>query len=87
MVKFIVNGQRGSKNILISIGLTLIIISLLVFLYPKFFAFIFAGLVGLFGLGALARGLTAKPRKPRQHNSGGGFNNQTEDGSYQEIDD
>lgn len=87
MVKFIVNGQRGSKNILISIGLTLIVISLLVFLYPKVFAFIFAGIVGLLGLGALARGLSAKPRRPDKNSSGGGFSNHTEDGSYQEIDD
>lgn len=86
MVKFIINGGRGAKNILISIGLTLIIISLLVFLYPKVFAFIFAGIVGMLGLGALLRGLTSRPRKPQGGNFNG-FNNQTEDGSYQEIDD
>jgi len=86
MVKFIVNGGRGAKNILISIGLTLIVISLLVFLYPKVFAYIFAGIVGMFGLGALLRGITSKPRKP-EGGSFSGFNNQTEDGSYQEIDD
>ncbi len=86
MMKFVVNGGRGSRNVLISIGLTLIIISLLVFLYPKFFAFIFAGLVGLLGLGALLRGLTSKPRKP-QNNSFGGYSDQTEDGSYQEVDE
>jgi len=86
MVKFIVNGGRGAKNILISIGLTLIVISLLVFLYPKLFAFIFAGIVGMLGLGALLRGLTSKPRKPSGGQSGG-FNNQTEDGSYQEVDE
>ena len=86
MVKFVVNGQRGSKNILISIGLTLVIISLLVFLYPKFFAFIFAGMVGLLGLGALFRGITSKPGK-RNKDSYGGVDNSTEDGSYQEVDD
>lgn len=86
MFKFVVNGRRGSKNILISIGLTLIIISLLVFLYPKLFAFIFAGIVGLLGLGALIRGIISKPRKPR-NDSFGGFSNKTEDGSYREIDD
>lgn len=91
MVKFIINGGRGAKNILISIGLTLIIISLLVFLYPKVFAYIFAGIVGLIGLGALMRGITSKPRKPNDGGQFNGFNNnnnnQTEDGSYQEIDD
>lgn len=86
MIKFVVNGQRGTKNILISIGLTLIIISLLVFLYPKFFAFIFAGIVGLLGLGALIRGLTSKPVKPR-NDTYRGYGNQTEDGAYHEIDD
>ena len=86
MFKFVVNGGRGTKNILISIGLTLIVISLLVFTYPKIFAFVFAGIVGLLGLGALIRGITSKPPKPR-NDSYGGFGNQTEDGSYQEIDD
>lgn len=86
MVRFTVNGGRGTKNILISIGLTLIVISLLVFLYPKVFAYVFAGIVGLMGLGALLRGLTSKPRKP-QNNHFGGFNNNTEDGSYQEVDE
>ena len=86
MFKFVVNGGRGTKNILISIGLTLIVISLLVFTYPKVFAFVFAGIVGLLGLGALVRGITSKPRKPRK-DSFNGFGNQTEDGSYQEIDD
>lgn len=81
-----VNGGRGTKNILISIGLTLILISLLVFLYPRVFAYVFAGIVGLMGMGALLRGLTSKPRKP-QNNSFGGFNNTTEDGSYQEVDE
>ncbi len=90
MVKFVVNSQRGSKNILISIGLTLVVISMLVFWQPKFFAFIFAGIVGLLGLGALIRGITARPPKPGKDSFGGtGFSNQnhTEDGSYQEIDD
>lgn len=85
-----INGGRAAKNILISIGLTLIIISLLVFLYPKVFAYIFAGIVGMLGLGALLRGITSKPRKPQGGNfSGSNYNNtnQTEDGSYQEIDD
>jgi hypothetical protein len=86
MIKFIVNGQRGSKNILISIGLTLIVISLLVFWQPKFFAFIFAGIVGLLGVGALLRGMMSKPAKPG-NDSYKGFGNQTEDGSYQEVDD
>jgi hypothetical protein len=86
MVKFIVNGGRGAKNILISLGLTLIVISMLVFLYPKFFAFIFAGLVGLVGVGALLRGLTSNPGKP-ENNGFKGFGNQTEDGSYQEVDE
>ncbi len=86
MFKFVINGRRGTKNILISIGLTLIIISLLVFLYPKFFAYIFAGIVGLIGLGAVYRGIVSKPRKPG-NDSFGGFGNKTEDGSYQEIDD
>jgi len=86
MIKFVVNGQRGSKNILISIGLTLIIISLLVFLYPKLFAYVFAAIVGLLGLGALLRGITARP--PKQNKGPyNGYGNQTEDGSYQEIDD
>lgn len=86
MIKFVVNGQRGAKNILISIGLTLIIISLLVFLYPKFFAFVFAGLVGLLGLGALIRGITSRP--PSGNNdSFNRFGGNTEDGSYQEVDD
>jgi|688.fasta_scaffold398884_2 hypothetical protein len=87
MVKFIVNGGKAVKNILISLGLTLIVISMLVFLYPKFFAFIFAGLVGLIGLGALIRGIMSKPQKPQNSGNYGGFGNQTEDGSYQEIDD
>ena len=85
MVKFIVNGQRGSKNILISIGLTLILISLLVFLYPKLFAYVFAAIVGLLGLGALIRGITARP--PREGKSPYNGQGHTEDGSYQEVDD
>ncbi len=87
MVKFVVNGQRGSKNILISIGLTLVVISMLVFWQPKFFAFIFAGIVGLLGVGAVPRGITSKPSKPGNDPYKGGYNNQTEDGSYQEVDD
>ncbi len=89
MIKFVVNGQRGSKNILISIGLTLIIISMLVFWLPKVFAYIFAGIVGLLGIGALLRGITAKPSNPDNNNNGPyrGYNNSTEDGSYQEVDD
>lgn len=86
MVKFVVNGQRGSKNILISIGLTLIVISLLVFWQPTFFAYIFAGIVGLLGVGALLRGIMSKPPKPG-NGPYKGYNNQTEDGSYQEVDD
>lgn len=88
MIKFVVNGQRGSKNILISIGLTLILISMLVFWLPKVFAYIFAGIVGLLGVGALLRGITAKPKDPGNGNGPfRGYHNQTEDGSYQEVDD
>jgi len=88
MIKFVVNGQKGSKNILISIGLTLILISMLVFWLPKVFAYIFAGIVGLLGVGALLRGITAKPKNTNNNNgSYRGYNNSTEDGSYQEIDD
>jgi hypothetical protein len=86
MVKFVVNGQRGSKNILISIGLTLIVISMLVFWLPKLFAFVFAGIVGLLGLGALLRGIMSKPSKPA-NGPMKGYQNNTEDGSYQEVDD
>lgn len=86
MFRFVVNGQRGGRNILISIGLTLIIISLLVFLYPKFFAFIFAGLVGLLGLGAVYRGIVSKP--PTQNKDPfNPYGGSTEEGSYQEVDD
>ena len=86
MVRFVVNGRRGSKNILISIGLTLIVISMLVFWQPKLFAFVFAGMVGLLGLGALLRGVMSKPQKPG-NGPHKGYNDQTEDGSYQEVDD
>jgi len=89
MIKFIVNGGRGFKNILISIGLTLIIVSMLVFLYPKVFAYVFAGIVGLLGIGALLKGLTAGSTPPDQNNNNpyDNFGNRTEDGSYQELDD
>ena len=88
MIKFVVNGGKGFRNILISIGLTLIIISMLVFLYPTVFAYVFAGFVGLLGLGALIRGLTSrsKPSNPNNTNFDN-YGNKTEDGSYQELDD
>jgi hypothetical protein len=87
MVRFVVNGQRGSKNILISIGLTLIVISMLVFWQPKLFAFVFAGIVGLLGIGALLRGIMSKPSNPPGNGPYKGYQNNTEDGSYQEVDD
>lgn len=86
MFKFAINGKKGSKNILISIGLTFIIISLLAFSYPKFFAFVFAGIMGLLGIGALLRGVSSKPPK-QGNNPFGGYENKTEDSSYKEVDD
>lgn len=59
---------------------------MLVFWQPKLFAFIFAGIVGLLGIGALLRGLISKPSDPG-NGPHKGYQNNTEDGSYQEVDD
>lgn len=83
MIRVNINGNNGGggKRVLISIGLTLILFSLCLYAYPKFFSYIFSGLFGLLGLGALLNGIFSKPR---QRNSN---NNDTEDGTYHELND
>lgn len=85
MFRIIINGNRGTRNIFISIGLTLIIISMLVFLYPKVFAYIFAGIVGLIGLFLVFNALFAKSSPPGNNDFDG--YNRTEDSTYQELND
>jgi hypothetical protein len=74
---------RGGKA-LVYFGLMLIIMGTLVFLFPKFFAYIFAGLVIAIGVFLFVAGLLVKPIKmpgQPQNPSDSGFS------SYEEIRD
>lgn len=71
-------------------GIVFIIISTLVFVFPEFFAYVFAGIVGLIGLSLFISSFTT-PKTPKnpfeeftnQYNKG---YSKTEDGTYQELD-
>jgi|GEM_PF-4545078 len=76
---------RGGKAIAY-FGFIMILMGTLVFLFPKFFAYIFAGLVITLGLLFVGIGFAAKPMMP----PGAGQNpRQADDGfsSYEEIRD
>lgn len=88
MFRINVNGKSGAgKRFLISLGLTLIFVATCLIAFPKLFSYIFAGIFGLIGMGALLNGIFAKSNS---NNSGGNTNHQsgnTEEGTYHELND
>lgn len=88
---FFFNGNiMGGRKIKRYFGLVFIIISTLVFVFPEFFAYVFAGIVGLLGLSLLISSFTTPKTPPNpfeQFSKQFGKNyNKTEDGTYQELD-
>lgn len=80
MMRFFING-RGARRALVVIGGTLIVFSILVFIFPEFFAYVFAGIVLLIGVVMFLAGLTVRPLPPPQ---GPPFR-QTEDSTWEEV--
>ncbi len=89
---FLFNGNFvGGRNIKRYFGVVFIVISTLVFLFPEFFAYVFAGFVGLIGIGLFISSFStpkapANPFEQFSNQFGGKKYNQTEDGTYQELD-
>lgn len=79
-MRILFNGGKG----FVFIGLMMVLMGLMVFLYPRFFAYIFAGVVMLLGILFTGIGLLAKPMVPPQQQG-----QRPDDGfsSYEEIND
>lgn len=77
--RFIINGNQASKRAALYAGFFLLITGLLIFAYPKIFAFVVAGILCLLGLIITVTAFTMRTPKPRQQN-------QTEDTDYEELD-
>lgn len=75
---FIVNGVRATRRIAFYVGFFLLITGLLIYAYPRIFAFLVAGLLCLLGLVFLIAALIMKqpPQPPDQD---------MEDGNYEEL--
>lgn len=88
---FFLNGNFvGGRNIKRYFGIVFIVISTLVFLFPEFFAYVFAGIVGIVGLALFISSFTTPKTPPNPFEQ---FSKQfgkdftkTEDGTYQELD-
>ena len=76
---------RGGKAFVYT-GLMMILMGLMVFIFPRFFAYVFAGFVILFGVVFTGIGLIAKPLVPPGPGPG---QREEEDGfsAYEEIDE
>lgn len=87
-MKFVwLNGQ-GARKAAITTGAILIVFSILVFVFPEFFAFVFAGIVLLMGVGLFFAGLNMPQKPPRSFHQSYGQQPQrqdTEDGSFEEL--
>lgn len=80
MMRIVMGNGRGKRTLMTSGG-SLIVFSLLVFFFPEFFAYVFAGIVLLLGVGLFLAGLTAPkpPARPR------GTSPNTEDTTWEEV--
>lgn len=77
--RFIINGNQASKQTALYAGFFLLITGLLIFAYPKVFAFVVAGILCLLGGIITVTALTMRTKEPGQQN-------QTEDTDYEELD-
>ncbi len=77
--RLIINGNQASKRSALYAGFFLLITGLLIFAYPKIFAFVVAGILCLLGVIITVMALSMRTK---EH----GEQNQTEDTDYEELD-
>jgi hypothetical protein len=77
--RLIINGNQASKRAALYAGFFLLITGLLIFAYPKIFAFLVAGILCLLGVIITITALTMHTNSPGQQN-------QTEETDYEELD-
>lgn len=76
-IRFIINGNQASKRAMLYIGFFLLITGLLIFSYPRIFAFLIAGIFCLLGIVVIIYAFSM-----RTYDS---HNQQTEDTDYEEM--
>lgn len=77
--RIMINGSQATRKAALYAGFFLLITGLLIFAYPKIFAFIVAGILCLLGLIITIAALTMRTTTPNQPN-------QTEDKDYEELE-
>jgi len=76
---FFINGARATRRVALYAGFFLLITGLLIFAYPRIFAFLVAGLFCLLGIVLLIAASLMKQPSSSQSSS------DTEDGDYEEL--
>lgn len=77
--RIMINGSPATRKAALYAGFFLLITGLLIFAYPKIFAFIVAGILCLLGLIITITALTMRTTTPNQQNP-------TEDTDYEELE-
>ncbi len=81
-MRFQVVGGPMAKRWMMSSGLFLVLLSLFIFEFPRFFSYLIAGIILIFGILIFLGGLMA-PSRSKYGNEGPG--NQTEDGTWEDL--
>lgn len=81
-MRFQVVGGPMAKRWMMSSGLFLVLLSLFIFEFPKFFSYLIGGIILVFGFLIFLGGLMA-PGRSRHGNDRQG--NQTEDGTWEDL--
>ncbi len=81
-MRFQVVGGPMAKRWMMSSGLFLVLLSLFIFEFPKFFSYLIGGLILVFGILIFFGGLMA-PSQPKSGKEDQG--NQTEDGTWEDL--
>ncbi|MCX7743289.1 MAG: hypothetical protein N2167_01855 [Flavobacteriales bacterium] len=77
--RIMINGTRATRKAALYAGFFLLITGLLIFAYPKIFAFVVAGILCLLGLIITITALTMRTNVHSKQN-------QTEDTDYEELE-